>query len=115
MLDIGSGQSKAVQVLKEGPGAWMAISRARNEDSTIIARRVELVEALKAAESWAARASLRPVDLGKPWAGRRASERQCEALGKWGLKRFARKEISVGEASLLISTMALRAAAREVK
>jgi hypothetical protein len=87
----------------------------RHEEPTIIARRVELVEALKAAEAWAARASLRPVDLGKPWAGRRASERQREALGKWGLKRFARKEITVGEASLLISTMALRAAAREVK
>ena len=54
------------------------------------------------------------MDLGKAWASRQASERQREALAKWGLRRFARADVSVGEASLLISTVALLAAAKEV-
>jgi len=115
LLDIGSGQSKGLQVSKEGPGAWMALAQAQRGDKpTLVARRVGLVEALKAAEAWAARTGLRSVDLGKAWAARPASERQREALAKWGLKRFSRADVSVGEASLLISTVALRAAAKEV-
>jgi hypothetical protein len=93
----------------------MALAQAgRGDKPTLVARRLCLVDALKAAEVWAAGTGLRSVDLGKSWASRPASERQREALAKWGLKRFARADVSVGEASLLISTVALRAAAKEV-